>query len=85
MTITTTDTRPRYACPEHGPVSDREYDADYRCAHCGRAILAIHPIRESAHMVRLPLYELDRIAAECQCTSTTQALRELMEAHHADL
>ena len=77
--------RPRYACPEHGPLAANEVDLDHRCTHCGRPILAIRKLAERHDRLALPRHDLERILAECGCDHTANALRELMEAHHADL
>lgn len=79
------DTRPRYACPEHGPLSSREYDTDHRCVHCGRPILALRRLRERHDGLTLPRHDLERILDECGCAHTANALRELMEAHDEHL
>ncbi len=77
--------RPRYACPEHGPVGAREIDHDHRCTHCGRAVLAIRRLRERHDMVTLPRQEVCRVIDECQCPFTAAAITELLEAYDAHL
>ncbi|MBB3231733.1 hypothetical protein [Halomonas stenophila] len=77
--------RPRYACPEHGPLGSNEYDLDHRCTHCGRPILAIRKLRERHDSLALPRHDLERILDECRCAHTANALRELMEAHDEHL
>ncbi|MDX1464092.1 MAG: hypothetical protein R3215_00130 [Halomonas sp.] len=77
--------RPRYACPEHGPLGSHEYGLDHRCTRCGRPILALRRLKERHDSLCLPRHDLERILAECGCDHTANALRDLMEAHHADL
>lgn len=86
--------RPRYACPEHGPVTAREIDHDYRCTHCGRAVLALRSLhdprdqcanQERPDRVALPRQEVLRVIDECQCPFTAAAITELLEAYDAHL
>lgn len=79
--------RPRYACPECGPLGSNEFTLDHRCARCNRPVLAIRKLNErhDREMVSLPRRDLELILAHCGCPYTYNALHELLEAHDADL
>lgn len=79
--------RPRYACPEHGPLGSNEFTLDHRCTRCNRPVLAIRKLgeRHDRVMVSLPRRDLELIIEHCGCAYTHTALHELLEAHDADL